>query len=235
MSPLVVPFILALLIALVVIFIWTHLRPLTPTEVSVLASKRRNREIGAYFSFSGATLRPDLAFKRGMAPDGKFYGVRVSLHDFPPVVASWLKGKKHEWMVVGMEKSKEVSLVWTNKGEDKTRVCLAMPFDRIAGIAASNGYVSVLIFHNHPNSNPEMYSCSQPSEVDLNSSALRAKRLNGHGINLVEFVCERGVAYKYRQSPANSFLPIESFAGTLRGQNGVSKGKNLSLHMERIF
>lgn len=170
-----------------------------------------------------------------MVPEGKFYNFQESLRRFPPVVASWLKGKKHEWMVVGMEKRREISLVWANKGKDRTGVCLALPFERLTGIAVSNGYASMLVFHNHPNPNPEMFSCSRPSEVDLSSSALRAQILNGHGINLVEFVCERGVAHRYQLFPANSFLPIESFTEVLRGENGVSKRKNFSLHIERLL
>jgi hypothetical protein len=228
-------FILALFVAFAVIFIWTHLRPLAASELDALAAKRRKNKINVYFQFSPFVIGPNLDFKRGMAAEGKFYNFHEPLNRFPSVVASWLKYKKHEWMVVGMEKTREVSLVWANKGKDRTRVCLGLPFERLARIAVSGGYASMLVFHNHPNPNPGIYSCSQPSPVDLNSSTLRAKILNEHGINLVEFVCERGVAHKYCFSPANSFLPIELFTSVLRDENGVSKMKNLSLHIERMF
>jgi hypothetical protein len=228
-------FALVTLLALLVGFVWTHLRPLTAAELAALAAKRRKREVDAYFEFSGSVFSPDLAFKRGMTPKGRFYNFQGPLHHFPQLVASWLKGKKHEWMVVGMERSKEVSLVWANKGVDGTRVCLALPFDLLAGIAVSNWYASMLVLHNHPNASPEIYSCAQPSQVDLDASALRARTLNEYGINLVEFVCERGVAYKYRFSAAERFLPMDSFTGALERENGVSKRKNFSLHMERMF
>jgi hypothetical protein len=218
-----------------VLFVLLHLRPLKETELESLAAKRRTRKIAAYFAFSNSQFSPNLNFKRRMASGGQFYNIREDLSNFPALAASLLKYKKHEWMIVGMERNREITLVWLNKGVDGTRVCLRLPFEQVAGIAQANGYTSVLVFHNHPNSDPSIYSCSQPSQTDLDASALRAKILNHGGINLLEFVCERGAPFRYRFSVADKFFPLSGFIEALRSENGISKNRNLSLHMERIF
>lgn len=227
--------VLALLGALACVFICTHLRPLNEDETEALATKRRTKELQGYFAFSREPATVNLDFKKHMKPGGTFYNIHDTLSHFPSRVASLLKYKKHEWMVVGMEKNREISLMWANKGSDGTRVCLSLPFDCLMAKAVANGHTSLLVFHNHPNSNPELYSCSQPSQVDLKSSAARAQILNDRGVNLVEFVCERGTAYKYCYSPAERFMPLSGFAKVLRVENGTSKLRNLSLHAKRIF
>jgi hypothetical protein len=219
----------------IVLFILFHLRPLKDGELESLAAKRRTRKVAAYFTFSNSQIRPNLNFKRRMASSGQFYNVREDLSNFPGLAASLLKYKKHEWMIVGMERNREITLMWLNKGEDGTRVCLRLPFEHVAGIAQSNGYTSLFVFNNHPNSDPSIYSCSQPSQIDLDASVLRAKIRNDNGINLLEFVCERGVPYRYRFSVTEKFLPLSGFIEALLSENGISKSRNLSLHIELIF
>jgi hypothetical protein len=93
----------------------------------------------------------------------------------------------------------------------------------------------VFILHNHPNTNPSYYDCRRPSNKDLESAKEFASVLNGNGINLIEFVCERGMYYEYFLSAADSFLPISEFLVAINRVNGLSRFKNLSLHIERIF
>jgi len=102
-------------------------------------------------------------------------------------------------------------------------------------IAKQENYTSVLIFHNHPNSHPNYYDCTKPSKQDIKSANSFAKILNSNGINLVEFVCERGKHYEFFLSPSNKFLPLTEFIKTIEKVNGKSKLKNLFLHFERIF
>jgi len=102
-------------------------------------------------------------------------------------------------------------------------------------IAKQENYTSVLIFHNHPNSHPNYYDCTKPSKQDIKSANSFAKILNSNGINLVEFVCERGKHYEFFLSPSNKFLPLTEFIKTIEKVNGKSKLKNLFLHFERFF
>ena len=119
-------------IAVAVVFVFVHLRPLNDDELESLAAKRRTRQIKLYFAFSNSLAGPDLDFKRRMAAGGQFYNIRDGLPRFPHRAPSWLKYKKHEWFVVGMERNRKITLVWLNKGQDGTRVCLALPFERLA-------------------------------------------------------------------------------------------------------
>lgn len=196
---------------------------LKPDNQQLEAQIARLQQIDAYFTFSYSVFKPDLDFKRQMAPDGQLYNVREDLSTFPYLVASWLKRKKHEWIVVGMEKNHEVTLVWVNKGEDRTKAQIMGPgsafifvmtgivpqppaLERLAKTALAEGCTSLLLFHNHPNPDPSRYTCTQPSQVDLEGSALRAKLLNDLGLNLLEFVTERGRPYLYRFYIAEAFL-----------------------------
>lgn len=217
------------------IFVFTHLRPLTENEVKHLGTKRRGKHIRVYFSFNTREFNVDKEFKKRMNPNGKFYRIDEDLVDFPSTAAALLKYKKHEWIIIAFEKQKKVVSIWLNKGFDRSGVSPYLSVDNIAGIANQENCKSVLIFHNHPNTNPDYYDCSHPSSQDMNSANEFAQVLNGHGVNLVEFVCERGMHYEYFLSPVGSFLPLSEFIGTINRISGSSKLKNLSLHIERIF
>ena len=105
--------------AVILILILTHLRPLTRDEVVVLSTKRRQKRIREYFSFSRAEWRVDTEFKRRMKPDGRFYPANESLRDSPNVLAALLKYKKHEWIIAAFERNQRVILLWANKGFDR--------------------------------------------------------------------------------------------------------------------
>ncbi len=212
-----------------------HLRPLTEEEIKQLATKRRSKAIRRYFLFTKKKFSVDKEFKGRMDPKGRFYRISKSLSEFPSIAAALLKWKKHEWIIFAFEKQQRIDLVWLNKGVDRSRVSPYLSMERIAEIAKQENYESLLVFHNHPNPNPSYYDCSRPSSPDIKSANERARVLNRKGINLVEFICERGEHYQYYLSPADSFLPLSEFIIAINRVNGLSKLKNLSLHFERIF
>lgn len=221
------------LIALV--FVVTHLRSLTEDEVERLARKRRDTQVSRYFSFHNREVRIDREFKKRMKPTGTFCRLSEGLFGFPSTAAALLKYKKHEWIIVAFEKDKYVDMIWVNKGPDRSQVSLALPVLRIVEVARQHGYRSVLTFHNHPNPDPAYLDCTRPSERDLNTASERARILNSNGVNLLSFVCERGVHYKYLLSTAKTFLPLSGFVANINNINGLSRLRNLSLHLERIF
>jgi len=233
MEPLLV---LAIILALIsLIFACTHLRPLNEDEVTHLGTKRRAKQIRAYFSFPPSEIDVDKHFKRRMNPNGAFYKIDHALWEFPSIAAALLKYKKHEWVIIAFEKQKRIVSIWLNKGFDRSGVSPYLSAANIANIARREDYTSVLIFHNHPNTNPYYFDCTSPSSNDLESANEFAHLLNTHGINLVEFVCERGTHYEYFFSPANSFLPLSQFVMAIENINGLSTLGNLSLHLERLF
>ena len=226
---------LVILVIGVILFVVTHLRPLTKDELLELSFKKRGKKVREYFSFANHETTVDKTFKKRMNPNGKFYRAEQSLRHFPSTAAALLKYKKHEWIIVAFEKKRTIELFWLNKGFDRSSVSSFLSPEDMIQTAQGNGYSSILIFHNHPNSNPQYYSCTRPSDMDLESARESSIRLNDNGINLVEFVCERGRHYQYFSKISNQFLPATIFYRKLQGENGQSKLGNLSLHLQRLI
>jgi hypothetical protein len=226
---------LIIAIGVVLLYIATHLRPLTASEIRYLAKKRRRKSIADYFTFSSDEFMPDIAFKRQMNPNGAFYYVDESLYDFPAIAASLLKYKKHEWIIIGLEKRGRIKTIWVNKGKDNRSVESYLSPEKIASMGYETDASTILIFHNHPNSNPNLYSNTKASKQDYVSAKIFAKEINAKGGSLIEFVCERGNHYEYFRSVSDSFLPVAGIVKEIENLNGISKWKNLILHLERIF
>lgn len=226
-------FILCLIIVL--IFIISHLQPLTDIEIEILANKRRNKDIRIYFSFTNYEFVPNSNFKKKLIPNGTFYRIGETRREFPSIAASLLKYKKHEWIIISFGKDNKVELLWINKGFDRATVIPHLSPEAIIQIAEKECFNYILIFHNHPNSNPNYYSCIKPSEQDLHSAKHYANALNSHNINLLEFVCERGKHYEYFISPAANFMPLNDYVLLINNLNNKSKYGNLKLHIEKIM
>ncbi|MBU4445787.1 hypothetical protein KJ656_12000 [bacterium] len=220
---------------ILLIFIVIYLHPLTKDEVKSLGDKKRNRQIRLYFLFNIREFVVNKEFKKQMNPNGEFYRIDESLLGFPAIAAVLLKYKKHEWIIIAFEKDKKVDLIWLNKGFDRSGVSPYLSVEDIVKKAMQENQLSVLIFHNHPNINPNYCDCSGPSDQDTKSANEFTQVLNQNGINLLEFICERGRHYEYFFSPADTFLPLRDFVEAIEEVNGQSKFKNLSLHFERIF
>ncbi|PKM44952.1 MAG: hypothetical protein CVV03_07230 [Firmicutes bacterium HGW-Firmicutes-8] len=182
-----------------IIIFWftiTHLDPLTEEEIRALAAKRRTNKIQIYYAFNRSEIVVDPIIKNKMNPNGKFYSVCEDLDRFPSYAAGLLKYKKHEWIIVAFERNRKVDSMWINKGLNRECVSCNLDLDQIRNLAKQGNYTSVLIFHNHPNSNPNFYDCRMPSFQDLHSSLKYAKELNSTGHNFLEFICERGKPYR---------------------------------------
>lgn len=220
---------------IVFLFIITHLRPLNEREIQKLSDKRRNREINRYFTFNKSEYNVNKEFKKKMKPTGKYYHISTDLLEFPSIAAGLLKYKKHEWIIIAFEKDKKIDLVWLNKGEDNSSVTCELSSETIAKIGKDNNYSSILTFHNHPNSDPNYYDCSNASQQDMRTGQYRSQILNKNGLNLISFVCERGRHFQYYFSTSMSFLPINGFISTIMQKNGQSRLQNLLLHIERLF
>jgi hypothetical protein len=223
------------LLLLWLVFVVTHVRPLAEHEVERLAAKRRDQQVAKYFSFHTGERTVDKQFKKRMKPTGQFYQVDNDLRGFPSTAAALLKYKKHEWILIGFERDRRVTLIWVNKGPSASTVSSWLSVPHTAEVARQGGYSSVLFFHNHPNPNPSHYDCTSPSQRDLHSASLRAEVLTSHGVSMLAFVCERGRHYRYFSSVAHRFLPLSDFVSHIHRVNGSSRLWNLSLHLERLL
>ncbi len=224
-----------IVLSIAAIFVLTHLRPLTDQEINALGNKRRNYQTRNYFVYDGIEKQANIEFKKNMDSKGNFYTIDETLYRFPSLVASLLKYKKHEWIIIGFEKERNVDLIWLNKGYNRESVSSYLGVDHLIRIAKADQYKSILIFHNHPNSNPNYYSLRKPSKQDIVSAEYYKDELNSEGINLIEFVCERGKFYEYFFSTADTFFPLTGFVSKLHEVNGKTRLKNLTLHIERCF
>lgn len=212
-------------------FYITHQHPLNKDEIFALAKKYRDIEISEYFKFDKREMVINPEFKSKLKSTGKMYGFNEKLYDTPSIIASILKGKKHEWAAVAFEKDKTVLYVWFNKGKDNRSVVTQLNNEEIKEFALENNITTVLHFHNHPNSNPNLYDCSNPSQTDLNSAEMLSNILNPSGINLIKFVCERGKYYKFYSSYSSAFMPVSIFKKDIEQINGKTKRDNYRLHM----
>lgn len=225
----------AVITILVLAFVLTHLRTLTEEEVKLLAKKRRDKEIRAYYTFNSRELIADKDFKKKMNNNGAFYPMNESLNRFPSLAAALLKSKKHEWVIVAFEKDKNIELIWLNKGSDRNGVTMFLSTETILETSKLKGYQTIIRLHNHPNSDPKRYTCAMPSPQDMKAAIEFSRSLNNNGINLVEFVCERGKHHEYWLSPADSFYPMGDYLSAVSEVNGLSWKGNFGLHFERIF
>ena len=217
------------------VFVILHLRQLRPREVHRLAEKRRRKQVRAYFWFSSGKVNPNAGFKNAMAARGAFYPVEAGLSWFPSFAAALLKHKKHEWIIIAFERAKKVDLMWLNKGSDRTCVAPHLSMGAIVQRAQAKCCASVLVFHNHPNPDPSRFDMLCASAQDHHRAALLRDVALPAGVNLLEFVCERGRFLEYHRSVAPAFFPLEVFTDSAAAENGRSSLHNLRLHLERLF
>lgn len=223
-------------IAIILLPLLIHFsNPLTDKEIETLATKRRNKAIRGYYDFNIFEYVVNADFKKKLNSSGEMYAVNDLLWEFPSITAALLKGKKHEWIIIGFERDKRIIKMWANKGFDNSSVNVPFTPEQIVEIAKQDDCLSVLIFHNHPNSNPQRYDCSMASNQDKITATQYANVLNAHGINLLEFVCERGQHHEFFLATPNSFMPIGPYLEDIRSNNGVSRGRNLNLRLEMIW
>ena len=223
---------LAVWIVYELIFFLLHIRPLSEKEIKKLSTKRKRKYIRKNYNFSikHATVNP--SFKSAMNPKGALYRVNMPLNSFPAYVSLLLKGKKHEWIVFALEGNSTVKSFWANKGQDKNSVSFNKNIEKLISLCKKSDCYTIMCFHNHPNSNPNKYNCLLPSEQDIKTAKELAEIMNKRGVNLIEFVCERGQYLKYYESYSETFVPLVAAIETIKASNGKSKMKNYKLHRE---
>lgn len=227
--------IILIVLASLIIFVFYTTRPLNPNQAIHLAGKRRVKSINDYYHFQNVDLAFNSDFKKSMNPKGAFYQINEHLRIIPTLIASLLKYKKHEWIVIAFERQQQVDLIWSNKGADRSSVSSLLYNEEILKKALFSKHSTILIFHNHPNANPKHYDCSNPSQADIDSAKILASLIIPHNINLIEFVCERGSSKIYHKSISKNFLPLDNFLKPIQELNGTSSFANFSLNLERIF
>lgn len=226
-----VPLMILFLLAYVVYY-WVYSKPLQDNEINILSRTRRLNLVLEHFKHSQGESTVNKEFKKKMNANGQFYDINEGLCGFPSIAAGLLKYKKHEWIIIGFAKDKKVGLIWVNKGENKDSVGLKHDFREFVNIAVNNDYSTIMFFHNHPNSNPNCYDCTNPSQQDLVTAESQWELCENAGINFIEYICERGVPYRYYLKVIDSLYPLSNIHQSVVASNGVSKSQNFRLQKE---
>lgn len=122
--------------------------------------------------------------------NGRQYNVDIEIKNFPQISALNLKGKKHEWYIIGFAKDNKIKHVYSHKGFDNSGVHEISDWLMTSIIEEINP-TSIIILHNHPNGVLSASSQDKISARDMNN------RLKKYNIELIEFVCARGDFKKY--------------------------------------
>ncbi len=230
-------FYILILLGIIIYYIWFRIRyskPMTSEEILQFAKARRIQQINEYYSFPKVEYNIDKDFKKKMKPSGKFYIINESLNTFPAIAAALLKYKKHEWIILAFEKNRKVDLIWVNKGFDNKSAGLFVDFDDVLKMAFDKKYNTIIMFHNNPNNNPNIYDCTKPSKTDLNTAEKFWGLSSKKDLNLVKYVCERGISYRYFLNTVDRFYNLEEIVQSIRSKNNVSKTMNYVLYKERM-
>ena len=224
--------VLIAVIAGVIYRIWS--RPLGTAAMEAVAAKRRRRAIAAYFRFSHTQPVADMAFKKAMRSQGGWCQVDYRLYEWPAAAAALLKGKKHEWVIIAFEHGGRISRLWVSKGVDNRRVAVPLGPMVLVEECRRADFSSVFIHHNHPNHDPRHLNMLVASQLDIEFSNQYARAVVPFGINLFQFICERGRYTCFHSRVAESFLPVRTYFDQVHRQNGVSRPGNIRLHIEAL-
>lgn len=203
------------------VFWISHRRPLSETEVKKLMEKRRNKYIKIHFTLRETNSYPDKDFKSKLRPSGKFYTSDIDCEMFPSYVANLLKGKKHEWVVLGCLKNNKVKCFYANKGDDNQSVSFNVDISELVTFCTVNGYQTIMRFHNHPNSDPQHYTCFLASEQDKRSAEYLSNITLSAGINWLDYVCERGHVLEFARKFSEEYYPAESSFEYISKENSM--------------
>lgn len=226
-------FAVIILIVIVVFISWLHeSRPLAPQEEKDLAFRRRMTTIYNNYGFAEYPLAVNYDFKKRLKANGKLYHLDEPLQNFPAIAAGLLKGKKHEWIIIAFSDGNRILASWFNKGRDGTQVTPLISVEALLGLAQKMNASTILEFHNHPNSNPSLYSTSSPSERDRLSAEFYGKLFIEKGLTYLAFITERGIHSLYACWVPVSFMPLDLLLNDIKTTNNTSRSVNLSLRQE---
>lgn len=205
------------------IFWISHRRPLTETEIKKLMKKRRDKYIKVHFTLRETNSYPDKDFKSKLRPSGRLYASDIDCESFPSYVSNLLKGKKHEWVVLACLKDNKVKCFYANKGNDNQSVSFNVDIYELVNFCVTNGYQTVMRFHNHPNSDPQHYTHFLANEQDRRSAEYLSNITLSAGINWLDYVFERGHVLVFARKFSEEYYPAECSFKYISEENSMKK------------
>ena len=212
--------------------VFKNRHPLNPEEILELARLKQWRHLLAVHAFSSIPVPADASKKKAMKASGQFVRCDLKFSQLPATIASLLKYKKHEWVVLVFVKDLHAECLWWNKGQDGNSVSPHLRGGYLDNALRLHKPDMVVRLHNHPNPDPSRYRVNQPSSQDLRSAEYFSKLLSQEGIGLMDFVCERGVPYLYFAFLSARSAPVEGFIKDISEINDSGLFANVGLRRE---
>ena len=122
--------------------------------------------------------------------------------------------------------------LWWNKGPDGTTVRAFLSEGALYSAIITLKPDTIAIFHNHPNPDPSLYQMNQPSEADLIHARFYNDLCGKLGVNLLEFICERGSPHLYYAGFVDTMIPIRTIIFEIQQVNGKNIINNYLLRKE---
>ena len=185
-------------------------RELSTTEIENISIQLRMDSIWERIAWSTNQINPSFlrAQKKQMKSSGGIHSCDENSSSFPAYAAALLKGKKHEWFIVGWSTNKKVRKYWCNKGPNRMMVIPGIKPEEIHKIAKEIGCDVVIDVHNHPNPMPSRLNCTIASDADLKHSKSTGIYLSSNQIAYVAFVAERGTVNPYAIFIPQTWSPL---------------------------
>jgi len=89
-----------------------------------------------------------------------------------------------------------------------------------------------MAFHNHPAHDPQHYSYREPSNSDLDNAEKLSQVFTAANISHLDYVCERGTAYRYYLTPSPTLHPLAEILSEVRTENSQGRIAHIKLHFE---
>ncbi len=212
--------------------VYRHRHPLSLNEIASLALKRQRNEAIFKHDYSRSPRPANPIEKKAMKSGGEFVPSNLAYDEAPSRIAGLLKYKKHEWIVLAFIDSMRVRKLWWNKGPDGTKVWSFLRHHSLRSVIKSLKPDTIAILHNHPNPNPSVLRMNIPSRQDIRSAGIYDLEFSNHRINLLEFICERGIPHLYYASFDDSVAPLTPIILGIIGENGRGILRNRTLRKE---
>ena len=145
---------------------------------------------GSFYTNNPSSIPVNEFYSFVQDKDGRLYNVEIATKNFPQISALNLKGKKHEWYVMGFAIDNKIKKVYSHKGFNNSGVH-EISDKLMTSIIEELNPTSIIIVHNHPNG---VLSASSQDKISARDMDNRLKKYN---IELMEFVCARGNFKKY--------------------------------------
>ncbi|HOI29772.1 MAG TPA: hypothetical protein PLZ15_08420 [Melioribacteraceae bacterium] len=200
--------------------------PLTESEITNLARKRRLRIFAERIKLDEYSFSIDAETKKRFGSKLKYYECDIDIGLFPSWSAGILKGKKHEWLIIGIGDMKSVHGFWMEKGHDNKSIQTSLSSIELTERLNKEGVNNLLLVHNHPN------STLNPSKEDKDCLLEIFSKYNKGSINVLGFIAGRGMQKLFACFIISSLISFEEIRTEIINTNDKSRKTNGNLRNE---